>query len=299
MSNLIKSGFVAFSNENTIVIDANENKIIKSIDSANEEAAMADQSSVEEAIAEAMLEDAGLEDFELADSETSLTMDTSYLPDLTEALTSNASASAEDIINSTKKEAEEIINRAHDEAEQLRGEAFDEANSIKEQAKEEGYQEGYENGSSQAAKEYDEKNRKLEERIAEAEESFVQQEKQLVKDTENQMAQWLIKMVHHVTGVSIDGMQGVLLYMINNSMREQDNSHHFVVRVSPDDYEEISKDKDKIYGALNPGIELEIFEDAKLSKMQCLIETDNGIVDVSLDAQLDNLVKALKLMIKE
>jgi flagellar assembly protein FliH len=106
-------------------------------------------------------------------------------------------------------------------------------------------------------------------------------------------------MVHHVTGVSIDGMQGVLLYMINNSMRELDNSHHFVVRVSPDDYEEISKDKDKIYGALNPGIELEIFEDAKLSKMQCLIETDNGIVDVSLDAQLDNLVKVLKLMIKE
>ena len=57
--------------------------------------------------------------------------------------------------------------------------------------------------------------------------------------------------------------------------------------------------KDNIYGALNPGIKLEIFEDSKLSKMQCLIETDNGIVDLSLDVQLGNLKKALKMMIKE
>ena len=45
--------------------------------------------------------------------------------------------------------------------------------------------------------------------------------------------------------------------------------------------------------------ELEVFEDAKLEKYQCLIETDNGIVDISLDAQFANLTKALRLMIKD
>lgn len=297
MSNLIKSGFVAFADDNTLVIDANENKIIKGIDNAIEEANLSKQSSVEEAIAEAMLEDAGIEGLELSDTDTSLTMDTSLLPDLSEVLTSNASTSAEDIINSAKKEAEEIVEHAHDEAERMRGEAYDEAASIRETAKEEGYNEGYESGTSKALQELEEKNRELDEKIAAAEASIAEKEEQLLLETENKMTEWLIKMIAHITGVSIEGMQGVLLYMINNAMRELDNSRHFVIKVSPEDYAEVSESKGDIYGALNPGIELEVFEDAKLEKYQCLIETDNGIVDVSLDAQLDNLTKALKLMI--
>ena len=82
-------------------------------------------------------------------------------------------------------------------------------------------------------------------------------------------------------------------------MQDLDNSKHFVIKVSSNDYEELLERKDEIYGALNPAIEMEIFEDAKLTAMQCLIETDNGIVDVSLDVQLDNLITALKLMVKE
>ena len=299
MSNLIKSGFVAFSDDQTIVIDANENKIIKGIDSAIEEAAASREASVEEAIAEAMLEDAELDGLELTDTDTSLTMDTTLLPDLTDVLTSNANTSAEDIINSARKEAEEIVSRAHDEAEQLRGEAFDEAASIREQAKNEGYEEGYNNGSRQIEQELEEKSRQLNDMIAEQQAAYELKQEELIKDTENNISRWLIEMVSHITGVSIEGMQGVLMHMINCAMRELDNSRNFVIKVSPDDYEVVLRNKDNIYGALNPGIQLEIFEDSKLSKMQCLIDTDNGIVDVSLDAQLDNLKKALKMMIKE
>ena len=82
-------------------------------------------------------------------------------------------------------------------------------------------------------------------------------------------------------------------------MHDLDNSKHFVIKVSEADYEELLERKAEIYGALNPAIHMEIFEDAKLSAMQCLIETDNGIVDISLDVQLDNLITALKLMIVE
>ena len=44
---------------------------------------------------------------------------------------------------------------------------------------------------------------------------------------------------------------------------------------------------------------IELFEDAKLSRYQCSIETDNGMIDLSLDVQMDNLITALKLMVKE
>ena len=60
MSNLIKSGFIAFSQDQALVIDANDNKIIKGIDEAIQEAAVAEEPSMEDTLAEAMIEDAQL-----------------------------------------------------------------------------------------------------------------------------------------------------------------------------------------------------------------------------------------------
>ena len=61
MSNLIKSGVVAFSQDNKLVIDANENKIIKAIDTVADEVTAGKEDSVEEALAEAFIRDAELE----------------------------------------------------------------------------------------------------------------------------------------------------------------------------------------------------------------------------------------------
>lgn len=304
MSNLIKSGFVAFSQDNTIVINANENKIIKGIDSAIEdtmkEAAIAKEGSVEEAIANAMIEDADIEGFEDdSDVGTKLTFDMDDVPELSDTINEASKEKSESIIQSAKKEADEIINAAHDEAEKLRGQAFDEAEKIKQQSREEGYQTGYDEGVSAASKEYEEKNNQLDEQIKNLQEEYIIKEEELIKTTEKNMVSWLSSMIPKITGVAIDGMENVLLYMINTSMKELDDSNHFVIKVSSDDYSDISEKKDLIYGALNPSIDLEIFEDSKLDKLQCIIETDNGIVDIGLDTQLNNLIKALKLMIKE
>lgn len=295
MSNLIKSGFVLFSDDDVLKIDANDNKVIRGIDSDIKEESFSTETSVEEAIAEAMLDEAELEGLELTDAGSRLTMDSSELSATVED-DGTGLASAEDIISSAKKEAEEIVNSAYDEAEKMRGAAYDEAQSIKEQARKDGYQAGYDEGSGTAFKEYEEKNKELESMRASFEEEMRQREEDLINQTTNCMTDWLIKMVYHITGVSIEGVEGVLMYMINNAMHDLDNSRHFVIKVSPDDYSDISEHKDEIYGALNPGIDLEVFEDSKLSKLQCIIETDNGVVDVGLDTQLDNLIKALKLL---
>jgi flagellar biosynthesis/type III secretory pathway protein FliH len=293
--NLIKSGFVAFSEDKKMVIDANENKIIKSIDSSIEEASYSSNDSVEEAIAEAMLKDAEMEGLDIDDPATMLTLDTAELPEGSEA----SKELADNIIEQANREAEEIINNAHDEAERLRGSAYDEADSIKQQAKEEGYQAGYEEGHAAANAEYEQMMAELEQQRSIQEQEFEQQKEQLLKETEKKMVEWLCRMVPHITGVEIEGHEDVLMYMINNSMRDLDDSYHFVIKVSPDDYPMVVENKDKIYGIANPSIELEIFEDAKLSAKQCLIETDNGMVNLSLDTQLNNLCKALKIMVKE
>ena len=295
LSNLIKSGFVAFSQDNKLVIDANQHKIIQALDTAVEEA-VPNEDSVEEALAEALVRDAEIEGMEFG--EDLLTMDTSELPNLPDS-TDKLKHMADDIVKSAKSEAEIIVNQAHDEVEHMRAAAYDEAKEIRQTAHEEGYSAGYREGTETATKEFEEKLAALENRQRELEQEYYEKEELLVSNTEHKMVDLLCQLIPSVTGVVIDNQQDVLLYMINTAMRDLDNSTHFVIKVSSGDYEAIVERKEDIYGALNPNIDLEIFEDAKLSAMQCLIETDNGIVDVSLDVQMDNLITALKLMIKE
>ncbi len=297
LSSLIKSGFVSFASNNKLVIDTNKHKIITGIDAANEEAALREQ-TMEEALADALIRDAGLDDEDFS-QEDLLTMDAADLPHFSSPSSEELGHIAQEVIRSAKEEAEEIIDRAHDEAEQMRSEAYDESERIKEDARQSGYQEGYQQGAREASEEMERKNREFEAYMASEMQELEKKEIDLVKRTEHRMVDWLCQMIPQITGVVMDTHRDVLLYMVNAAMHDLDNSTRFVIRVSCDDYEMLQEHRDEIYGALNPNIDMEIFEDAKLSAAQCVIETDNGIVDVSLDVQLDNLITALKLMIKE
>lgn len=295
MSNLIKSGFVAFSHNDKLVINANENKIIKAIDADAEERKNEELISVEEALAEALILDAELEGTDFGEDGIASPRDSQS----NALLKDDAQQLADDIIQVAHAEAENIVSKAHDEAEQLRAMAYDEAEKIKALAQEEGYQAGYNNAVESLSKEFAEKESGLEHKLQEYEEALHDREIRLVEETEQRMVELLCQFIPSITGVVIEGQRDVLLYMINAAMHDLDNSKHFVIKVSGSDYEELVERKEEIYGALNPAIEMEIFEDAKLAPMQCIIETDNGLVDISLDVQLDNLIKALKLMIKE
>ncbi len=296
LSNLIKSGFVAFSKDNKLVIDANQNKIIQDIDFSAEKQVAATQEIMEEALAEAMIRDAELDGVDFGDDV--LTLDTAELPNIM-AEDSDLNQVTSEVYNSAKQEAEAIINSAHDEAEKLRAKAYDEAETIKKQAHDEGYEAGYQESVEAARKEIELEKQEIEQQRIQMQETFDAYIENLIKETEQQMVEILCKLIPSITGVAVEGQRGVLLYMINKSMQNLDDSKHFVIKVSSSDYKKLELQKTDIYGALNPNIDIELFEDSKLEPLQCQIETDNGIVDLSLDVQLHNLITALKLMIKD
>ena len=295
LSNLIKSRFVAFSQDNKLVIDANQNKIIKAINSGVEEFTPQGE-SLEEAVAEAMIRDAELDGVDF-DGDI-LTVDTEQLPNPDDENGDLSKITAK-VLNSAKQEAEDIVNRAHDEAEQTRAEAYENAIQIKENANQEGYEAGYREGMEKAQAEISlqkEELDQLKQSLLDENEEF---RNNLVKETEHKMVDILCGLVQSVTGVVVEDQRDVLLFMINKAMQNQDDSKHYIIKLSKEDYSQINDKKMDIYGAFNPNIDIELFEDAKLEKSQCIIEMDHGILDLSLDVQMDNLITALKLMIKD
>lgn len=287
MSNLIKSGFVAFSQNKAMVIDANDSKIIKGIEEAIQEAAIArEETSMEDALAEAMIEDAQLEGLEEA-PEGEPTGKVSY------------SEKAKKLLAEAKNEAQNILNEAQDEVERLRAAAYDEAENVKNAARADGYEAGYQEGLAAVREEYQKKEQQLEEYKQAYEVQLQEEQEAFVSNMEHNMVNWLCQMVPAITGVCVDDQKAVMLYIVNRAIKNLDDCKQFVVKVSEVDYAVLELQKEKIYGYGNPNIDIQLFADAKLTAKQCLIETENGVVNASLDMQLSNLNKALHLMIKE
>lgn len=288
LSNLIKSSFVAFSQKEALVIDANKNKIIQSINSGVEMTATGPES-----VAEALIRDEELKGADFGGD--TLMVDASVFPDLSVDI----DESHEKDLETFKQEAEQIINKAHEEAEGLRAAAYEEAQQIKKSAYEEGYQQGYQEADVVIQKELSQKREELQQQQMDIEKECLAYKDEIVKQTEEKMVAILCNMISNLTGVFVEEQKNVLLYLINHAMEDMDNSKTFVIKVSSEDFMQLQERKEEIYGALNPNISIEFFEDVKLAPYQCIIETENGIVDLSLDVQMDNLITALKLMIKD
>lgn len=294
MSNLIKSGFIAFSKDNAKVINSNEHRVIRDV-RIDASADAQEATTMEEALAEALIRDVGLD----GGDDMLLTMDSDEFAAASEEGEQLLQQKSSDMLDAAKREAEEIVSSAHDEAEVLRAAAYDEAEQLRASAQEEGFQQGYDAGQEKALSEFQEKERMLEERKEEIENYLVEHEKQIMQTTEHKMVELLCAFIPRLTGVVIDDNKEVLLHLINNAMRDLEDSKHFVIKVSSADYEDIVARKDMIYGFQNPSVQIEIFEDAKLNEKQCLIDTDNGMVNVSLDTQMKNLINAMQLLVKE
>ncbi len=264
LSNIIKSGFVAFADDNRLVIDSNNSvsdsgRIIRSIGDKTDE--------IETLELDDILSDDNYKDSEFEEK---------------------------------KAYADILIRDARTQADKLLEEARTQAAQIMEDARKNGYQAGYSEGESRARadveRELEEERRKLLEEKAHGEKQLMAERELFLQAAEPKMAEIAARLITHLTGIVVDGQQGVMTYMIDQAMRGIENSQSFVIKVSEGNYPYVAEHKNEIYGASNPSIRIEIFADAKLTANQCLIETDNGIVNCSLDVQLENLSRAIRLM---
>lgn len=202
----------------------------------------------------------------------------------------------ETVLNDAMFKAKEIREDATAKASKIIADANAEAEAIREQAKQLGYEDGLREGKMEAAKRTDdyiasitkERDEIIEEERRKLENELASEEKQLVDIS--------AALIEKLTGILVDDYKPVLLHMINSAISEEDSSKKFIIRISEDNYGYISDNRDRIAGAANPNIEMEMYGDAKLDGRQCIIETDNGIIDLSMDVQVKNLITAMKLL---
>lgn len=288
MSNLLKSSYVV-KKEETRVIDSND-LIQKRLESLAMEAP-AETEPVQEAEFVEFTEGLNAEQLELL-----LDDNPGSGRDVPEDIPDNDPSADGGISGESRekflKEAEEIIENAKEEAKRIIDEASGQADAIREEQKEAGYREGYEQGHAEGIKVIDEKMAELEEKEAAINAEY---DKKL-EEAEPLLVDAITDIYQHIFHVSLSSNREILLNLLHDTVRNIEGGKNFIIHVSKNDYEYVNDRKDQLTEGLGSTDTIEVIEDLTLRQTEAFIEAEGGIYDCGLGTELELLKKELMLL---
>lgn len=158
-----------------------------------------------------------------------------------------------------------------------------------EEAKNQGYQAGYEEGMAQVQGMKNDCKKKQAQLQAEY--------NRKVEELEPDFIEALTGIYEHIFKVDLSVYSQIVVNMLTDTMQKTDSASNYIVHVSKQDYPQVMKERERILeGTGTLSNNLEIVSDMTLSAAQCMIETENGIYDCSLGTELEELGRKLRLL---
>lgn len=187
----------------------------------------------------------------------------------------------QEILEQAKTEAQAIIDDAMEEIEMLRVQKY-------EQAKKQGYEDGYKKGLEEVET--------IKQQILKEQHKAEEQYQNQLKEMEPLLVDTLIDIFQNTFSIQFAEKRDFIMHLLQGSLSKIDTSKEYLVRVSREDYPFIQEHREKLKIELPQSANVEIVEDLTLVKNQCLIETDGGVFDCSLDTQMDGLIRDLRML---
>lgn len=183
---------------------------------------------------------------------------------------------------SLQAQIEQEKEQAQLEIEQMKARVFEEAN-------EQGYQEGYRKGLDS-----------VQELQKQCEDERLQQEQeyqQKLQEMEPLMVDTLCDVYSHIFKVEVKEHRELVLKLLQDTLIKVDSTGSVIVHVAKEDYAYVQERKAALLEETGmQGGSVEIVSDAALARAQCMIETEGGVYDCSLDTELTELKRRLMLL---
>lgn len=203
--------------------------------------------------------------------------------------------SQEDVNNqiaAALEEANEQAQTIRDEANEVLAQAHMEARKIIEDAKRTGYEQGAQNAREEYNAKADDLARDYEAKKAQLEKEY----NDMKASMEPELVETITEVFKKITYTVAEDNKDIIIGLINGVMKNTDISNEFIIKVSPEDYKFLVNNQGKIYCSVSKEVTMDIVEDATMKKNQCIIESDTGVYDCSLDIELNNLIEDIKLL---
>lgn len=206
--------------------------------------------------------------------------------------TGQSAKQTEQEIKEAKKKAEKILAQAKQEAEDIVTNAQAEAQTLIENAHQQGFDQGYQEGMSQAQMEIENTRQELELQSQQLQEMYNQQ----IYELEPQVVEFIAEAVEKLTGIILSERKEIVAHLVACCLEGIERSNVYLIHVSREDYHDLLEKKMDLEQLVPEASEIRIIEDASLGKNQCLIESDTSIYDSSLDLQLERLCEDLRIL---
>ena len=288
MSNIVKANFIQFSAENTKVIDTNS-LVAKRLEGFSgvlrESLDDEDQNSGEGQANNSDMDPLAMAEL-LADRD-----------DNGEPIDEGFEVEGEPIDDAEPSgETAEDISKMKEEAlaeiERVKETARAEVEELRERARQEGYSEGYFEGTKKAEEEANAKFAEIEDKKAELEAEY----RKLIDDLEPRMVETITDVYRSVFGDSFYSKKDVMKNLILAALFNADSSEEVTIRVSPIDFETVDSLKEELKERAAVKGELSVVSDERLTATEAKVETPFGIMDCSIDTEVEELTKTLRTL---
>lgn len=195
-----------------------------------------------------------------------------------------------DYVTQAMEQAEKIVSEANANAISIKEEAKREAEIQKQMARQEGFESGYREGSEKAQAELDAGQQRLDQLEQELRDTYDQKLMQM----EPELLDTILTVFDNVFHMQFCGKRQMLLQLVTNVMQGIRETKQLKIHVCEEELEHLRAEKDHLIQMVGTDVLIDIIADPDLGPGQCVIDTDSGLYDCSLDVELDALIRDLR-----
>ncbi len=198
----------------------------------------------------------------------------------------NIEISAEELpmLGPYQEKAQKIVANAEAEARQVIQNAQAEIDRIRDEARNEGFEQGKREGIEQATGQFADSMETLNEAII--------ARRKIIKDAESEILRLALKVAEQIIRSEVSLHRDVCLNIVAEAISRISDREQIIIKVNRDDVEHVKKYKDRISSLVDGVKSLTILEDGSVEPGGCIIETNLGYVDARISTKIKAIEEA-------
>ena len=184
-----------------------------------------------------------------------------------------------------ENQAAAILDKAKAEAAHIVAEAQAQHDKIVSEARNEGFEQGHQEGYEKGAAEVD----RLIERMHKILEAVMQRREEILQDTESQIVELVILMARKVIKILSENQKNVIMANTVAALRKVKTRGSVTLRVNIEDVKLTTAHADEFIQHVENVQGITVQEDSSVEKGGCIVETDFGAIDARISSQLTEL----------
>ena len=201
---------------------------------------------------------------------------------------------SEDLITQAEQTAEQIISQAKARAKTILDQAETEGAALAEQAKNDGYLEGFSKGHEESAAEFRRENEPKAAQIADILDNLSTYWEDTLRESQSDLVELVMAVAAKVLGRALEDDPGAIVEMLRGIVEENKREEYVKITLSPELAQVTAYAGRDVRTLLeNLGANVNVLTTAGIDDGTLTVETTKGIVDVSIQTQLDNISSAI------